>query len=202
MEIAANTQWNAADATTFTRGGAFPLTSGSADAALVTALAPGSDTAPVDAGAASGVTLLEVYDADIADQSTRLVNTSTRAYVGTGDEILVPGFVVHGEGVARLLIRAVGPGLNNFGVPDTLVNPRLTLYRNGEAIATNDDWASAGDSIADASSAAGAFALTAGSPDASLLVSLEAGNYTVAVEGTAPSPTSTALFELHLAPHP
>jgi len=169
-EIAANTQWHDADAIAFTTVGAFPLTSGSADAAVVTSLSAGSYTAPVDPGSASGVALLEVYDADIDDQSTQLVNTSTRAYVGTGDDILAPGFVVYGEGQTRLLIRAVGPGLNDFGVPDTLVNPRITLFRNGEAIASNDDWESVGTDITDASSAGGAFALSIGSLDTAILV--------------------------------
>jgi arylsulfatase A-like enzyme len=201
-EIASNSNWNAADATSFSQVGAFPLVVGSTDAGIVTSLAPGSYTAPVDAGTSAGVALLEVYDAAITDQSARLVNTSTRAYVGTGDDILVPGFVVDGEGTARLLIRAVGPGLRSFGVPDTLANPRMTLFRNGEAIATNDDWGTVGTDITDASTTAGAFALSSGSLDAALLVSLAKGFYTVAIEGTAPAPTGTALFELYLAPAP
>lgn len=200
--IAANTQWDSTDATAFTTVGAFPLTAGSADAAIVTSLPAGAYTAPVDPGAAAGVALLEVYDAAIDDQSAQLVNASTRAYVGTGDDILVPGFVVYGEGQARLLIRAVGPSLNAFGVLDTLTNPRITLFCNGDIIATNEDWESAGTNIADASAVVGAFALAEGSLDAALLVSLEAGNYTVAVEGNAPAPTGTVLFEIYLAPAP
>ncbi len=199
--IATNTQWDATDADAFASVGAFPLRNESTDAAIVTEFSNGAYTTPVASNAdTTGVTLLEIYDADPTDRSLRVANTSTRAFVGTGDGILVPGFVVNGTGTARLLIRAVGPGLTEFGVTDALADPRLTLFRGSEAIATNTAWGE-DPLVADAAMAAGAFALAEESADAALLVSLEAGLYTVAVEGTN-GETGTALVELYLAPAP
>ncbi|GAB5561628.1 MAG: hypothetical protein SynsKO_32750 [Synoicihabitans sp.] len=199
--LGTNSQWQAADATKFSAVGGFPLSTGSNDAALVVDLSAGSYTTPVTtSGNDEGVVLLEVYDGEIANAALQVVNTSTRAFVGTGDDLLVPGFVVKGTGTARLLIRAVGPGLSEFGVPDVLADPTMTLFRNGEPIATNDNW-SDDPSTEDAATASGAFALTANSLDAAMLVSLTEGLYTVAVEG-ADGGTGTALFELYLAPSP
>ena len=199
--LATNSQWLPADGTTFAEVGGFPLGSGSNDAAIVVSLGAGSYTTPVEtSGNDAGVTLLEVYDGAVANESLKVVNTSTRAFVGTGDDRLVPGFVVQGSGVARLLIRAVGPGLSDFGVNGVLADPKMTLYRDGITIATNDNW-SAEPSTEDAATASGAFALTTNSLDSAMLVSLEEGLYTVAVEG-ANGETGTALFELYLAPSP
>lgn len=199
--LGTNSQWQATDATKFAEVGGFPLTSGSNDAALVVNLGSGGFTTPVEtSGNDNGVVLLEVYDGETSNDSLSVVNTSTRAFVGTGDDRLVPGFVVQGEGTARLLIRAVGPGLTGFGVTGVLADPQMTLYRDGIAIATNNNW-SQDPSTEDAATASGAFALTANSLDAAMIISLTEGLYTVAVEG-ADGGTGTALFELYLAPSP
>ena len=40
-----------------------------------------------------------------------------------------------------MIIRAIGPELTQFGIPDALANPRLELHNaTGALIATNDDW--------------------------------------------------------------
>jgi len=83
LKIAENDNWRELDATTFSSVGAFPLGTGSKDAALVAELAPGSYTAQVSGvSAGAGVTLVEVYE--VSGGTTRLVNLSTRAQVGTG----------------------------------------------------------------------------------------------------------------------
>lgn len=196
--LAGNDNWLAADAATMTGAGAFALTAGSRDAALVTTLAPGAYTAPVTAGNnGSGVALVEVYDA-ASSPTSYLVNASTRAFVGTGDNVLIPGFVISGPGSLRLLIRAVGPTLNAFGVTGALADPTLTLYSGQTAIATNDNWSAAANAadIAAAATAFGAFALPANSRDAALLVTLPAGSYSAVVSGVG-NATGTALVELY-----
>ena len=61
--VATNDNWLAADAPTFSSVGAFGLTAGSRDAALVVSLAPGSYTAQVSGvGGTTGVALVEVYE--------------------------------------------------------------------------------------------------------------------------------------------
>ena len=197
--VASNDNWLAADAATMTAAGAFAFTIGSKDAALVATLAPGAYTAPVTAsGATAGVTLLEIYDVSTSTTTATVVNASTRAFVGTGDAVLIPGFTISGTGSLRLLIRAVGPTLAGFGVSGVLADPTITLYRGTTALATNDNWSSATNAaeISVAATAVGAFALPAGSKDAAIVTSLPAGSYTAVVSGVGGT-TGTALVELY-----
>ena len=93
---------------------------------------------------------------------------------------MISGTVVDG-GAKRLLIRAVGPALSDFGVPTAHPNPRITLFEGQEELASNDDWA--GSDIADTAAYVGAFPLSAGSKDACLLVTVAQGVYTIIAEG-------------------
>ena len=199
--IATNDNWLAADGAVMGAAGAFNLTAGSKDAAAVAALGAGSYSAPiVAADGGSGVALVEIYDgAPLSGVS--LINASTRAFVGTGDSVLIPGFVVGGTGTIRLLVRAVGPTLGAFGVTGTLADPTITLFRGAAALATNDNWSTAANAaeVASAGAAVGAFALPAGSRDAALLVTLAPGSYSAVVSGVG-NTTGTALVELYVVP--
>lgn len=200
-KIAENDNWNAGDAATFLSVGAFPLGAGSRDAALVATLAPGGYTAQVS-GTGGGVTLVEVYE--ISNTGSRLINLSTRARVGTGGSILIPGITVSaGTGARRLLVRAVGPALTGFGVGGALADPHLELLSGTEVIAENDNWgtpvgaaAASATTLTDTFAQAGAFALPAGGRDSALLVNLPAGSYTLKVSGVA-NTTGTALVEVY-----
>lgn len=204
VKIAENDNFNAADAATFAAVGAFALAPGSRDAALVATLAPGGYSAQVSGlGAASGVALVEVYE--VGNGASRLINLSTRAQVGTGGNILIPGITIApGAGTRRLLVRAVGPTLGIFGVPSVLADPKLELFNAASIkIAENDNWSTPANSaaadattLAAAFAANGAFALNAGSRDAALLVNLAAGSYTLQVSGVG-NTTGTALVEVY-----
>jgi hypothetical protein len=62
-KVTENDNWAASDAATFTSVGAFALTAGSRDAALVTQLNPGSYTAQVSGvNNGTGIALVEVYE--------------------------------------------------------------------------------------------------------------------------------------------
>jgi hypothetical protein len=199
--VASNDNWVAADAPTMASVGAFALINGSRDAALIRSLAPGAYTAPVSAtDGGSGVALLEVYDAGTGTTST-VVNASTRAYVGTGDEVLIPAFVISGTGALRVMVRAIGPTLRSFGVEGTLADPTITLYRGSTPVAANNDWSSADNvaSILSTASAVGAFALPAGSRDAVILTTLTPGAYTAVVSGVGGT-SGTALVEIYAVP--
>ncbi len=120
------------------------------------------------------------------------MNLSCRARVGTGADVLTAGFVIRGTSPRRLLIRGVGPTLGNLGVTGTLADPKLEVIRQGDTtpLATNDNWstpvAPATATAADLTAAfgsVGAFALTAGSRDAALIVTLPPGTYTAQVSG-------------------
>ncbi|MEN9638009.1 MAG: hypothetical protein RL077_6413 [Verrucomicrobiota bacterium] len=199
--VVTNDNWLATDAATMADVGAFVLTPGSKDAALVAALTPGAYTAPVTAAdGGAGVTLLEVYDAT-GTGALVVVNASTRGFVGVGDAAMIPGFVIAGTGALRMLIRVVGPTLAVFSVPGALADPTLTLFRGATALAVNDNWsAGAGASeISSTAAAVGAFALPEGSKDAAIVVTLPAGSYTAVVTGVG-NTTGTALVELYVAP--
>lgn len=174
--------------------GAFPplensggLTLG--DAALVGQVLPGAITARCSSTTeASGLALLECYDATAAPSaaSPRVVNFSARARVETGENIIVLGFVVTGEGGVTLLLRGVGPSLAQFGVAGFLNDPVIELYAGRTLVAANDNWQAedpdATDRVKSAGQAAGAFGLA--SPDeAAMLVTLRAGAYTLQVRG-------------------
>ena len=127
----------------------------------------------------------------ITGRLVRLTNLSVRAFV-SASEPLIAGFVTSGADTTRVLARAIGPGLNPFGVADAMADPQL-VARNGETSASNDNW---DVSLAARFSEVGAFALAAGSKDAALESAVLSGNYT----GIASSPTGdsgTTLLELY-----
>ena len=71
----------------------------------------------------------------------RLTNISTRAFVETEDKVVIGGFIVQGSGAKRVIIRALGPELTQYGVTEPLRNPTLELYNgNGDLIASNNNW--------------------------------------------------------------
>lgn len=115
--------------------------------------------------------------------STGLLNLSTRTNTGAGSAALTPGFVLAGSGRKEVLIRAVGPGLAQFGLTQHATDPSITLYQSAAGattqIAANDDWSST--AIGDAFTRAGAFAITPDSADAALLTSIGSGVYSAPV---------------------
>ncbi len=200
--LASNDNWRSADATAFAAVGAFPLNAGSADAAIVSTLGAGTFTTPVLAtGNTTGVVLVECYDAASSNASLTFMNASARAHVGTGDAVLIPAFVVAGEGSVRLLIRVVGPTLIGYGVGDALVNPQLTVYRGNVAVAANDNWSdnANADEIASLAKTVGAFPLASGSNDAATTVTATAGAFSIVASGVNAT-TGTALVELYVVP--
>lgn len=200
--VASNQQWSADLAGTFNTVGAFDLPTGSADAALVARLDPGIYTAVVRTapGTAYGKALVEVYD---VSGPARLTNLSTRARVQSNQSLVISGLVIApGSSNRLLLLRAVGPGLQEHGVADALANPAIALVRqsDGVQIASNDNWGTAGGVSAFASTfnAAGAFPLAEGSLDAALVANLPPGAYTLLVSGVggAAGPALVEVYDL------
>src|SRR4029077_19188406 len=66
--------------------------------------------------------------------ATALGNISTRAFVQTGDNVLIGGFIVQGAQTKRVIIRAIGPELSRYGVPNPLFNPTLELHDGSGAL--------------------------------------------------------------------
>lgn len=196
-----NDNWGggAALANAFADAGAFALPTPSKDAALVIGMPAAAFSAQVTSSLVGGfgLALAEIYDRDAPGAASRLVNVSTRGFVGAGAEALAPGFVIDGTAPKRLLIRAVGPGLTPFGVTGALADPQLGVIPAGQSftVASNDNWDGTAATAAMIAQA-GAFPLTPGSKDAVIVVRLPPGGYTVTVSGIN-NTTGIALVEIY-----
>jgi hypothetical protein len=185
------------------RVGAFSLPARSLDAALLKTLTPGGYT--IHTGGAiperGGTVLLEAYDAGTATSAGRLVNASMRMTIGRFDDVGIVGFALAGERPAKVLLRAVGPTLAEFGVHAPLADPVMFLHCGQEAVLGNDNWGSAAGFPLMAARAAevGAFALPDGSKDAALLLELEPGCYTIHV-AARDGGAGVVLAEIYLLP--
>jgi hypothetical protein len=143
-------------------------------------------------GNTTGIGLVEVYDLDTSVGSN-LANISTRGFVDTGDNVMIGGTIVTGTSSTNVLIRAIGPSLTNFGVPNALQDPTLELHNTqGNIIASNDNWMDSPD--------AAAISATTLQPtdnrESAILKTLSPGAYTAVVRGTGNS-TGVALVEAY-----
>lgn len=111
------------------------------EAAILRDVSSGSNTAIIrGSDGATGIGLIEVYDLNEASGSD-LANISTRAVVERSDNVLIGGFIVRGDIPQRMVIRAIGPALEDNGVSDALRDPTLQLRdADGTLIAENDNW--------------------------------------------------------------
>jgi hypothetical protein len=111
------------------------------ESAIIAELPAGNYTAIVrGVNDSTGVALAEVYDISGNAIST-LGNISTRSLVQTGDNVMIGGFIVQGTQAKRVIVRAIGPELSQFGVPTPLSDPTLELHDStGALIASNDNW--------------------------------------------------------------
>jgi hypothetical protein len=114
------------------------------ESAIVATLAPGAYTAIVRGkNQTSGVALVEVYDLN-EEVASRLANLSTRAFVSTGDNIVIAGFLLsNNAGEDRIIVRGIGPSLapGLFPPSAVLADPTLQLRDgNGALLLANNDW--------------------------------------------------------------
>jgi hypothetical protein len=145
---------------------------------------------------------LDVIGYDLAQTNqTGLGNISTRSFVQTGEHVMIGGVIVRGSGPKRVIIRAIGPELTQYGIADALANPTLELHGgNGALIASNDDWQTTiiggvitGNQVSDIQNSG--HAPTAGSESA-IIADLQPGNYTAIVRGIN-NTTGVALVEVY-----
>jgi hypothetical protein len=131
----------------------------------------------------------------------RLVNISCRAQVGTGSNILIPGFVIGGSdtsGSLSALVRGSGPALSlpPFNVPGTLPDPELLLYADSTMINSDNGWGGNAQ-IASVAAAVGAQPWSnPSSKDSAIISSLASGAYTAPLLG-AGGDTGVALAEVY-----
>ena len=139
----------------------------------------------------------------------RTINLSTRMRVLTGDKVGVGGFILSGapstgsahrddsgpSGASKeVLIRAIGPSLGQFGVPNVLPDPVLELHGpDGFATITNDNWRD--DPVQAARIKATGLAPT-NDLEAAIAVSLSPAAYTAIIRGNTAT-SGAALIEVY-----
>jgi hypothetical protein len=147
------------------------------ESAILTTLNPGAYTAILRGYQDStGIALVEIYDTSVG--STQLGNISTRGFVQTGDNVMIAGVIVqfHDKPV---IVRALGPTLAGFGVPNALADPVLELYdNNGTLIGFDDDWRDDQESEIAATGLAPTWDL-----ESAIVGTLPPGSYTAIVRG-------------------
>ncbi|GAB5561006.1 MAG: hypothetical protein SynsKO_26530 [Synoicihabitans sp.] len=209
--VATNNNWGSASNFSEIKNleyGQFPIPDNSLDSAILVDLSPGVYTASLSKASGAGrIGLTEVYDVTETDEGesdteVKLANLSSRVWVESGDASAIAGFVTQaGNGVHRqVLVRAVGPTLSDFGVPNALSDPKISIVAsNGTVIAQNDDWNTNSNAaqISSFGASVGAFGLANGTKDAALLVSMTGGAFTVVVEGVGGA-TGIALIEIYI----
>lgn len=135
----------------------------------------------------------------LATNAGWLADISCRSAVGTGENVLIIGFVVGGQGTSSsepLLIRAAGPALAQFGVSGSLPDPELQLYGSNGVVASDSGWAG-NLQIASTAALVGAFSWNnSSSLDSALDESLAPGPFTTVISG-ASGDTGVALGEVY-----
>ena len=171
------------------------------ESAIIADLPPGNYTAIVrGVNNSTGVALAEVYDLS-SDTSSILGNISTRSFVQTGDNVMIGGFIVQGTAAKRVIVRAIGPELTRYGVPNAMGNPTLELHDGtGALIASNDNWRTTiiGGIITtnQVREITASGLAPADGRESAMVVELPAGDYTAIVRGVNDT-TGVALVEVY-----
>src|SRR5438477_519231 len=137
--------------------------------------------------------------------TSMLGNISTRSFVQTGDNVMIGGFIVQGTRPKKVIIRAIGPELTRFGVPNVLANPTLELHNGaGAVIASNDNWQTTMIGSIITQNQVQEILNSGRAPtdprESAIIANLPAGNYTAIVNGVN-NTTGVALVEVYdLAP--
>jgi hypothetical protein len=112
------------------------------ESAILTTVEPGNYTAILSGkNGTTGIGLVEVYDVGNPFVA-RLTNVSTRGFVGTGQAVMIGGFIARGgTNSIQVLVRGLGPSLAQHGISGALADPFLTLFdSNGNVLRTNNNW--------------------------------------------------------------
>jgi cyclophilin family peptidyl-prolyl cis-trans isomerase len=160
---------------------------------LVTAVQPGTAHITARTADLDGAMTSQTFTVTVEASPARLADISTRAQVGSGDSVLIGGFIIQGSVPKRVLVRAIGPSLIPFGVANALMDPALELRdMNGALLFSNDNWTTAANKqdISDTGRA------PAASQESAILTTLAPGRYTAIVRGVGAT-SGVALVEVY-----
>lgn len=191
--IGTNDNWRDAQEAEIAESGAAPPDP--REAAIIALLSPNNYTAVLQGkNGTSGVGLFEAYDLDRTSNS-QLANVSTRGFVGTGDNILIGGFIVDSSSSqsGTFVIRGIGPSLANAGLTGTLQNPRVDIYSGSAFVVGNDNWQ---DDAAQAQALAKLGIAPTSQTEAAIVTTLLPGSYTAIVAGVG-NTVGLALVEIY-----
>ena len=124
----------------------------------------------------------------------KLLNISARGVTGTGDNVLIGGFIVGGNALNNnaVVVRAIGPSLSDAGVDNPLQDPVVELHdSNGAIIASNDDWQDTQEA-----QIRGTGLAPTNTHESAIFATLPAGSYTAVVRGVVDT-TGVALVEVY-----
>jgi len=190
-QIATNDNWKDSQQQAITDTGFAPAND--SEAAIEATLVPGNYTAIVSGKAnTTGISLVEVYE---LDSTARLLNISTRGFVGGNDNVIIAGVILNGSDNGTICFRALGPSLAGFGVQAVLTNPRLDLFDGqGTKVGANDNWKDWQKNAIESVGLA-----PANAAESALLIDLAPGNYTAIVSGVGGA-TGIGLVEANYLP--
>ena len=123
--------------------------------------------------------------------ASQTVNLSTRMHVLTGNRVGIGGFIISGVAPKRVLVRALGPSLDKFGLSTLLADPRITLQGSGVGPLLNEGWRSHQESEIAATGLAPKNDL-----EPAIIATLNPGAYTAILSGTNGG-TGTGILEIY-----
>ncbi|HYJ03789.1 MAG TPA: SBBP repeat-containing protein [Chthoniobacterales bacterium] len=124
--------------------------------------------------------------------ASQALNLSTRLHVLTGDQVGIGGFIITGGAPKHVIIRAIGPSLTRFGIPNPLPDPVLELHGPGSFVTiTNNNWRDTQEEEIKASGIPPTDNL-----ESAIDITLAPGNYTGIIRGNGGT-TGIGLIEVY-----
>ncbi len=120
--------------------------------------------------------------------AVNLANISTRLAVGSGDNVLIAGFIITGSQPKKVVLRGLGPLLP---VNENLADPTLELHRGADTLASNDNWRDSQEEPIKATTIP-----PLNDYESALVQTLDPGAYTVILAGKGGT-TGVGLVELY-----
>jgi hypothetical protein len=171
-----------------------------AESAIIWTLTPGQNYTAAVRGSnnTTGVGVVEAFDLN-PGAASKLGNISTRGFVDVDDNVMIAGLIAtpaNGTNL-KILVRALGPTLTGFGVPNALANPTLDLVNSsGTVLRSNNDWK---DDPQQRTLIEAAGLAPGNDAEAALVETVAPGAYTAVVRGSNRT-TGVALVEAYNIP--